>query len=469
LGEHLPIPVPGGNHVKIGLEIHLQLPTASKLFCSCSTSGDGPNTSVCPTCLGFPGSRPRLNRRALEMGIRVSKFLGCRIADTTWFSRKTYFYPDLPKNFQITQYESPLGVDGRFSLNGKVVRITRVHLEEDPGRIKRVGKSGEEVSLIDYNRSGIPLVEIVTAPDIASPTEARDFMADILIELRYLVGLSEKDEQTVRVDANISIGDERVEIKNILGLKNLERALSFEASRQTKMLKAGKKIARETRHFDEERKVTISARGKESEEDYGYIAEPDLGIFNVAEMTENTQIPETPLRRAKRIGSEYTLDRVTARQIVMTSSGLADLFERLCTSLPSEAVATWILGPLSSNWNVLEKRMDERLLREIEGILQAVVIGKITDSEARRRIDGLQKGEGVKDIHEGEEKGELGELVNACIDENPEVLSDFRTNKRSANFVIGQIIRQTKGKYGSGEIVEVVNKEIEKRLKEKSN
>lgn len=248
--------------MRIGLEIHLQLPTASKLFCSCGTGGNGRNTSVCPTCLGFPGSRPRLNRRALEMGIQISKFLECRIADTTWFSRKTYFYPDLPKNFQITQYDSPLGVDGRFHVGDKIIRITRVHLEEDPGRIKRVGKSGEEVSLIDYNRSGVPLVEIVTAPDIASPAEARDFMTDILIELRHLVGLSERDEQTVRVDANISVGEERVEIKNILGLKNLERGLSFEASRQAKLIKAGKRITRETRHFDEERKVTISARGK---------------------------------------------------------------------------------------------------------------------------------------------------------------------------------------------------------------
>jgi len=455
--------------MRIGLEIHLQLPTASKLFCSCSTSGDGPNTSVCPTCLGFPGSRPRLNRRALEMGILISKFLGCKIADTTWFSRKTYFYPDLPKNFQITQYDSPLGVNGGFSLDGKVVRITRVHLEEDPGRIKRVGKSGEEVSLIDYNRSGIPLVEIVTAPDIASPTEARDFMADILIELRHLVGLSEKDEQTVRVDANISVGEERVEIKNILGLKNLERGLSFEASRQTKMLKARKKITRETRHFDEERRVTMSARGKESEEDYGYIAEPDLGIFNVGEMAKNMQIPETPLKRAERISSEYALDRVTARQIVMTSSGLADLFERLCASMPSEAVAAWVLGPLSSNWTVIERRMDERLLREVEETLQAVVRGDITDSEAKRRIDTLGKRESVEDTSEGKESGELGDLVNACMDENPDVLSDFRTNKRAANFVIGQIMRRTKGKYASGEIVEAVSREIEKRLKEKSS
>jgi len=455
--------------MKIGLEIHLQLPTASKLFCSCSTSSDGPNTAVCPTCLGFPGSRPRLNRKALEIGVRISKFLKCAIADTTWFSRKTYFYPDLPKNFQITQYDSPLGLNGRFSLDGKIVRITRVHLEEDPGRIKRVGRSGEEVSLIDYNRSGIPLVEIVTAPDIASPTEARDFMADILIELRPLVGLSEKNERTVRVDANISVGEERVEIKNILGLRNLERGLSFEASRPMKMLKAGKKIVRETRHFDEERRVTISARGKESEEDYGYIAEPDLGIFSVGEMAKNMVIPETPLRMAMRISSKYALDRATARQIVMTSRGLADLFERLCTTIPPEIVATWILGPLSSNSALLEKGMGEELVREVEKILRAVVSGDMTDSEARIRIDALGKDDSERDSSEELKSGELSELVAACIDENPDVLSDFRTNKRAANFVIGQIMRSTKGKFASGEIVEAVHKEIERRLRERQH
>ncbi len=246
--------------MKIGLEVHLQLPTSSKLFCSCSTTAAWPNSSICPICLGYPGSRPRLNRRALEMGLLISKFLECEIPERVWFSRKTYFYPDLPKNFQITQYESPLGAGGRFLVNGKKIRITRVHLEEDPGRIRRVGRAGEELSLLDYNRSGIPLVEIVTDPDISSPSEARDFLTDLLIELRHLVHISEQDEQTVRVDANISVGEERVEIKNITGLRNLEKGLKFEVTRQTKLLKAGKRVVRETRRYDEERGVPLPAR-----------------------------------------------------------------------------------------------------------------------------------------------------------------------------------------------------------------
>lgn len=450
--------------MKIGLEVHLQLPTRSKLFCSCSTASEGPNTSVCPTCLGFPGSRPRLNLRALEMGLLIAKFLNCKVPETTWFSRKTYFYPDLPKNFQITQYDSPIGSGGSFPFNGKEVRITRVHIEEDPGRIKRAGKSGEEVSLIDYNRSGVPLVEIVTAPDLSSPSEARDFLADLLTELRDLVGLSAKDEQTVRVDANISVGAERVEIKNILGLRNLERGLSFEASRQRKMIKAGRLVARETRHYDEERKVTVSARGKESEEDYGYIGEPDLGVFHVGAIAAGIAVPETPLRRSERMSQTYGIDRTTSRQIVITSGSLADLFEKLSSVMPADVVATWILGPISSNWGALERRMDDRLAGEIADVIRAVVSAEMTDSEARMRIGAMASGERLEKEEEVGERKELASLVASILDQNPGVVSDSRTNKRAANFVIGEVLRQTKGRYSSADVVEAVRREIDKRL-----
>jgi len=287
--------------MKIGLEVHIQLPTRSKLFCTCSTGGEEPNSSVCPICLGFPGSKPSLNRRALEMGISIAKFLSCTINEKVWFSRKTYFYPDLAKNFQITQYETPLGSDGHFMVGGRNDRdMEGSILEEDPGRIRRVGRAGEEISLVDYNRSGIPLVEIVTAPDLTSPEEARAFLVDLLIELRHLIGVSPHDEQTVRADANISVGEERVEIKNINGLKNVERGLRFEATRQTKLLAAGKKIVRETRRFDEERGTTLPSREKEFEEDYGYIGEPDLGTFVIGPMARKIELPETPVgpRRA---------------------------------------------------------------------------------------------------------------------------------------------------------------------------
>ena len=447
--------------MKIGLEVHLQLPTRSKMFCSCPTSAEGPNSSICPTCLGFPGSRPRVNRRAIELGLSIARFLDCEIPNVTWFSRKSYFYPDLPKHFQITQYDSPIGEGGSFTFNGRTIRITRVHLEEDPGRIKRVGKLGDEVSLIDYNRSGIPLVEIVTEPDFRTPSEAREFMSVLLIELRGLVGLRENDDQNVRVDANISVGRERVEIKNIQGLKNMERGLKFEVVRQTRLLKAGKKVLRETRRFDEERKVTIAARKKESEEDYGYIGEPDLGIFHLKEMLEGLEVKETPLARAKRMSDELGIPPETARQIVLTSEVLADLTEKLTLNIPVDVVLPWVTGPISSRSGMLEDDFGS-LSMSISDILEDFASGDITDIEARRRLDSLF-GEEVKRTG-SEVPADLTELVSGLIDQNPSILEDFRGNRKAANFLIGKVMRSVKGRYSSSDVVEAVNKELRKRI-----
>jgi aspartyl-tRNA(Asn)/glutamyl-tRNA(Gln) amidotransferase subunit B len=447
--------------VKIGLEVHLQLPTRSKMFCSCPTSADGPNSSICPTCLGFPGSRPRVNLGAMGLGLSIASFLECEIPEVTWFSRKTYFYPDLPKNFQITQYDSPIGERGKFEFKGRIIRITRVHLEEDPGKIKRVGRPGEEVSLLDYNRSGIPLVEVVTEPDLKTPGEAREFMFDLLTELRGLVGLKDSDEQKVRVDANISVGKERVEIKNILGLKNLERGLRFEAVRQTRLLKAGKKVVRETRRFDEERKVTLSARKKEFEEDYGYIGEPDLGIFHLKEMVKGLKVRETPLARAERISKEFHIPLETARQIVLTSDRLADLTEELCARLPSENVLPWITGPISSKSNELAENFEE-VSGSIMEIVEDFSSGKITDLETKIRIDALF----IEDSYQVMEEmpAELGQLINEKIDANPSIIDDYKQNEKAANFIIGQVMRSVRGKYSSSEVVDAVHKEFKKRI-----
>ena len=250
------------------MEIHVQLPTKTKMFCSCPTEGDEqPNSRVCPTCLGLPGSKPSLNKRAVELGLTIAKVLGCTIPERTWFSRKTYFYPDLCKHFQTTQYDMPIGERGVYRLGNKDIRITRVHLEEDPGKTKRVG---DNTALVDYNRSGIPLVEIVTEPDISSPAEARQFLSELLVTIRNAIDLPADGDRSVRCDCNISVGKERCEVKNVTGLKNVENCLKYEAVRQTKTLKAGGKIERETRRYDEERKVTLPARKKEYEADYGY-------------------------------------------------------------------------------------------------------------------------------------------------------------------------------------------------------
>jgi len=444
--------------MKIGLEMHFQLPTRSKLFCSCPTTSAEPNHNICPVCLGYPGSRPSLNRKALEAGLGIARFLDCAIEERVWFSRKTYFYPDLPKNFQITQYESPLGTNGHFDLNGRRIGIWRVHLEEDPGRIKRVGRSGEEIAFVDYNRSGIPLVEIVTAPDLTSPEEARSFIDQLVIELRSLCGLEAQDEQTVRVDANISVGEERVEVKNVQGLRNLEKALKFEASRQTKLLAAGKKVIRETRRFDEERKVTSSAREKETEEDYGYIGEPDLGEFRIGEMARNLDLKETPLARAKRLVSSFGIGEATAKQLVLTSVSLTDLFEELCRHVPPERAVSWTTGPISGNWAVLQ---DQAKWPDLVQIVKDDAEGRITDNEAKRRILSLA---GVRQETAAEGGDDLAKLISDFVDAHPEVLVDYRRNPKAANTVIGHVMKESKGRYSSKEVVEEVKKEMEKRV-----
>ena len=450
--------------MKIGLEVHLQLPTRSKLFCSCPTTAERPNTAVCPTCLGLPGSRPVMNRRALHLGLMITKFLDCKVNEKVWFSRKTYFYPDLPKDFQITQYESPLGTDGHFTLNDHRIGIWRVHLEEDPGRIKRVGRSGEEVSFIDYNRSGIPLVEIVSAPDLRSPDEAREYIDMLVTELRHLVGLSVQDEQTVRVDANISVGEERVEVKNVQGLRNLERALRYEANRQAKVLEAGKKVVRETRRYDEERKVTLPAREKEFEEDYGYIGEPDLGEFTIGPMARELVIPETPYRRAERLAQQYGIEHNTARQMVNTSWSMADLFESLCESVPVEKALTWVLGPISAYWSKFEVLVRDGRTEEIAVVIKADVDGTITDNEARLRLLRLVGEADQEDGPTCEPGSNLESLVDQYLEAHPEVLEDCKKNPKAANRVIGHLMKETKGLYSSKDIVSCVEAEVKKRL-----
>lgn len=450
--------------MKIGLEIHIQLPTRTKLFCSCSTTGDEVNSSVCPICLGFPGARPTLNRRALEMGVAIAKFLNCTIPEKVWFSRKTYFYPDLAKNYQITQYETPMGRNGHFMLGDRKIGIWEAHIEEDPGRIKRAGRAGEEVALVDYNRSGVPLVEIVTAPDLTSPEEARAFLSDLLVELRHLVGLSPQDETTVRADGNISVGEERVEIKNINGLRNIERALKFEAKRQSKLLAAGKRIVRETRRFDEELGTTLPSREKEFEEDYGYIGEPDLGTFVIGPLASDLDLPETPLARASRLEREHGLAAVSARQMVLTSWKLADTFEVLASRFGRETATTWSLGPLASHWKELQERLGDRLEESIVPIIAEVHAGTITDSEARMRIDVLAGREAAPVASTAPTADDLGQIVARLVDSHPEVVKDYRTNPRAANFLIGQVMKETQGRYASQEVSGMIRKELEKRV-----
>jgi aspartyl-tRNA(Asn)/glutamyl-tRNA(Gln) amidotransferase subunit B len=444
--------------VKIGLEIHVQLPTRSKMFCACPTEeAEAPNAHVCPVCLGMPGSRPVLNMRALECGIALAKLLGCEVAETTWFSRKTYFYPDMCKSVQITQYDHPVGTNGSYALDGgKRVRIARIQLEEDPGKTKRVG---DQSSLIDYNRSGIPLAEIVTEPDLSSPAEAREFLKRLIGDIRHALGLRDDGERSIRCDCNISVGSERCEVKNVTGLRNVERALAFEAVRQTKVLRSGGKVVRETRRFDEERGVTISVRKKEMEADYGYIDEPDLGIFHIKEMAGRVSVGESPQAMAARLSAEYGMGEKAARQLVSSSVGLAALFEELAEAAGAEAAKSWI-GEIGSHWKRAEERGADRA--EIVRIVSEAAAGGMNDVEARMALRAHMTGEEPQ-CAEGA-RPDLDAVILGYIDSDPGILDEIRKNGRASNRIIGHAVKATGGAFSSSEIVSAVGRIVAERL-----
>lgn len=444
--------------MKIGLEIHVQLPTKSKMFCSCpTTEAPGPNTHVCPTCLGMPGSRPVLNRKVLEYGIMLAKLLGCRINDTTWFSRKTYFYPDMSKSVQITQYDNPIGEGGVYYMGDKPIRITRIHVEEDPGKTKRVGDLS---SLVDYNRSGIPLAEIVTEPDLKTPAEARDFLGQLISDIRHVIDIPGDGERSIRCDCNISVGKERVEVKNVTGLKNVEKALTYEVVRQTKILKAGGKIDRETRRFDEERGVTISVRKKEFEADYGYIDEPDLGIYHIKEMADAIRIRESPQKMAARMAQQYGIDQKMAKQLIATSVRLAELFEEVAQKHGEQNAVKWIAGPVSSNWKSLEDT--DANIEKVIPIIDRFVAGEITDTECGIEIKCLMTGEDIESVKGA--AGDLDKIVADYLDQNPGIIEDYRKNEKAANKAIGFVLKNSGGSYSSAEVVEAVKRMIESKL-----
>ena len=443
--------------MKIGLEIHVQLPTKSKMFCSCpTTDAEAPNTHVCPTCLGMPGSRPVLNRKVMEYGIMLAKMLGCKVADTTWFSRKTYFYPDMTKSVQITQYDNPVGEGGIYYLGGKKpIRITRIHIEEDPGKTKRVG---DQSSLVDYNRSGIPLAEIVTEPDLSTPAEAREFLGQLIQDIRHVIDLPGDGERSIRCDCNISVGKERCEVKNVTGLKNVERALTFEVIRQTKILKAGGKIERETRRFDEERGVTISVRKKEFEADYGYIDEPDLGVYHIKELAESIKIKESPLKMTLRLADQYGIDQKMAKQLVTTSVGLAELFETVANRTDVQNAVKWVVGPVSANW----KSLGDKDLQPIVDTIYKFSAGDITDTECGIEIKSYMTGEDASAVMGA--AADLDALIVKFLDENPGLIDDYRKNDKAANKVIGFVMKNSGGQYSSSDVVDATKKLIESRL-----
>ncbi|MGC9444610.1 MAG: Asp-tRNA(Asn)/Glu-tRNA(Gln) amidotransferase subunit GatB [Candidatus Methanospirareceae archaeon] len=456
--------------VKIGLECHAQLLTKSKLFCSCSTDYQGaePNTHVCATCLGLPGALPVVNRRAVRYGIKIALALGCRVQPEIIFYRKNYYYPDLPRGFQITQYDFPIAFDGLVRIatgagdGGKEreIRIRRVHMEEDPGRLVYRGTIDTATyALVDYNRSGIPLVEIVTEPDLKSPKEARAYLNKLRSILEYLDVFDGDLEGSMRVDANISIeGGERAEVKNISSFKGVERALLFEITRQKNMLRRGLTVQQETRHYDEVRGITLSMRTKEFEHDYRYFPEPDLVPISIAPYIDDVrkEIPELPDEKKQRFMTQYKITREHANALTYDLH-IADYFEAVAAAVEPRLSATWIADVLKGELNYRSLAMREAVTRitpeQFVVILTELQKGVITERGATEIIrEMLDHGGSPREIIEQKGLGSVGgdeidTAIEAVLKENEAAVQDYRAGKQAAlNFLVGQVMKQTRGR-----------------------
>ncbi len=453
--------------IMIGLETHVQLNTKTKLFCSCEnpvnfskinkTDDIPPNTLTCEICLGMPGSKPRFNRSVFEKALKVALALNCDISKEYFFSRKTYFYPDMSKNFQITQYERPIAENGflEIEVDGKIkkIRIMRIHIEEDPAKILHE----KNYSLVDYNRAGIPLIEIVTEPDLSSPKEARLYLQKLSLILEYL-GVYESDSiATIKSDANISIvGSERVEIKNITGTRDIEKALSYEHIRQKNILKRNGNVVMETRQWIPEAGVTKSMRTKETEDDYGYIFEPDLPYYQINDKQKDNslkEIPELPDVKKKRFVKDYKLQEKLAESLI-SDKDLPDLFEMAVKKVSVKNASSWIGIVLKKtlNYNNLtfssSKLKREWIIEVIRAYEKGEYSDLVTEQIIRKMIEDKRP---MKDIVEKYKFSKidttnLDSIVRKIIDSNPKAVNDYKKGEEKAlHFLVGQLMRETKG------------------------
>lgn len=466
----------------IGLEIHCQLDTNTKLFCGCSTDyrNDPPNTHTCPICLALPGAMPRLNRKAVEYALRVAKALKLKVNEDCEFSRKNYFYPDLPKGYQITQYDRPIAEWGHLMIEGddgveRKIRITRIHLEEDPGRlVHKTGRDRAGYSLVDYNRSGIPLIEIVTEPDLRSPKEARRFLNKLRATLEYLQVFDGEKEGSIRVDANISLeGHNRVECKNISSYKGVEKALTFELTRQRNLIRRGAEITRETRHFMEARGITTSSRSKEEENDYRYFPEPDLEPLRVAAWVDDVVLPELPDARRERLMDQYGISMNHARTLT-GDIRLADFYESVAAVSDPVLAATWIADTLLGELNYRSmgiNALHPDMMSELVSLLKE---DKITDKSAvevmRMILDEIAGGASsgspsaiVKRLGLMKESGgDLSVIAGGVIAANPGAVADYHAGKKEAlNFLMGQVMKETRGRADPKQINEKLRELLE--------
>ncbi len=473
----------------LGLEVHVELNTNTKMFCGCANEfGGEPNTHVCPVCLGLPGSLPVINGKAVESAIRIGLALNCEIAQWCRMARKNYFYPDMTKNFQTSQYDEPIAFEGWVDLEveGKTYRveIERAHMEEDAGKATHVGGSGRiqgaDYSLIDYNRAGVPLIEIVTKPirgaGEKAPEVAKAYVAH-LRELMKALGVSDvrMEQGSLRCDANVSlapIGSQtlgtRTETKNVNSLRSVERAIRFEMTRQAAILDDGGRVKQETRHFHEGDGTTSSGRSKEEAEDYRYFAEPDLmPIAPSRDWVEELRatLPEPPAERRARLQGEWGFSDIDFAAVV--NSGALGMVEDTVAAGASPASARkWWVTELARRANEAGVELDELAITpaQVAGVQALVDEGKVNDKLARQVIDGVLAGEGEpsevvekRGLVVVSDEGALSAAVDEVIAANPDVVDKIRSGKvQAAGALIGQVMKAMRGQADAGKVRELV-------------
>jgi aspartyl-tRNA(Asn)/glutamyl-tRNA(Gln) amidotransferase subunit B len=469
----------------IGLEVHLQLNTDSKIFCGCANKfGEAPNTLTCPVCLGLPGALPVVNERALAYAIKVGLALNCTINPSVKFDRKNYFYPDCPKAYQISQYDLPICRNGYVTIEHgegqyKKIRISRAHLEEDAGKL--IHDEGDNCSLVDYNRTGTPLMEIVTEPDLRSAQETYDYLQVLKLTLKYLkVSDCDMEKGSLRCDANISIhreGDKqfgtKTEIKNMNSFKAVKAGLEYEIHRHRTMVESNQKIIQETRLWDETRGITIPMRSKEEAHDYRYFPEPDLVPFMIEEAAIEIirrSLPELPAQKRERLMDQYKLSAYDA-DILIQDPNLADFFEE-CTQQYKDAkkICNWINGPLLKELNLRKATMADISLKPDE---LANIITKVDDAvlshlagknvlqfiiATGKSVDTIIEEQGLAQVSDD---STLAKLVQEIITEHEKIADQIRGGKESAvGFLVGQAMRKMQGKANPKKIGEIIKKAL---------
>jgi len=474
----------------IGLEIHAELNTSSKMFCSCANNAGEPNSNICPVCSGQPGTLPVINKQAIIKTIKTGLALNCQIPLKSKFDRKSYFYPDLPKGYQISQYDQPLCLNGHLEINSREIKINRIHLEEDAGKLIH----NDNYSLVDLNRAGVPLIELVTEPDIFSAQEARLFAEELRLILRYLdVSDADMEKGQLRVDANVSLSETnelgtKVEIKNINSFKAIEKAISYEIERQKKILESKGKIVQETRGWDENKQETLSQRSKEESHDYRYFPEPDLPPiiindkeFNLEEIRKS--IPELPALKRERLKKEYNLDQV---DILINDKPLSYYYEKVASELRSwikeadlkESVSQeefFKATNIASNYLLSDfkglikgkketKVTPENFAEFIHLIYKKKISSKIAKEVLREMVSsGADPSRIIQDKNLTEiiDESEIETIIEKVINDNQKAVNDFKQGKKeSFQFLVGQIMAKTKGKANPSIAGKILEKKI---------